>query len=115
MKVTVVNIRSETNSQAERAGVAIHASCIIEGTLYGKPSVQYMPNNSSDYWTLDSGNDWKMFFTEKEPRSFEVRHRYQIDDPKRVNEYSAVNEAVKSLAGWLAYVYDGKVEVDMKG
>ncbi len=59
----------------------------------------YCPNENDDtYWTLDSGNDWKVCFygslssspDSNDPRVFEVRYRYEQGTPKEA-----------ALAGWL--------------
>ena len=51
-------------------------------------------------------------FSDTSINTFEVIHRYQINDRSRSNEYSGVNEAVKSLAGFLAYKLSGTVVVE---
>lgn len=49
----------------------------------------YMPNSGDDsFWTLDTGNDWKVLF--KEDRIIELYHRY-----------SSQNHKVEILANWL--------------
>lgn len=52
----------------------------------------YRPNEDDDYyWTLDSGNNWKVKFLPDEPNCFEVIHRYQC----------AANPFEQALAAWL--------------
>lgn len=108
MKVTV-NCKTSRYAPIARMRALDLASKIIAPWREFPP---YTPNESDDsVWTLDAGNDWKMLFIDD---TFELRHRYQINDRARAHEYSAVNEGVKSLAGWLAYRLDGRVTVDME-
>lgn len=52
----------------------------------------YCPNEHDDtYWTLDSGNDWKVQFGfDPDPCVFNLRYRYEAGTPKEA-----------ALAGWL--------------
>lgn len=77
---------------------------------YKNEGLPYKPNELNDsFWTIDSGNDWKIKFYKEDNSIFEIIHHYQINDNK--TEYSSVNEAVKSLAGLLAYRLNGTVEI----
>ena len=118
MKVLVTTKSQFSLSKDEtRRFIATLASSIIEARGDGFPSrtngLPYMPNEGdTSFWTVDSGNDWKIKFSDTSINTFEVIHRYQINDRSRSNEYSGVNEAVKSLAGFLAYKLSGTVVVE---
>lgn len=87
MKFKLKNPRS--NGDRERMMDII--STIIQG-YQDKHFKPYRPNEGDDnYWTLDSGNDWKIHFLTSEPLTFEIRYRYQ----------SKAHPYEEALAGWL--------------
>jgi hypothetical protein len=119
MKVLVTMPKGDLSHPMQRRYIANLASNIVEVSSDGLPNAMhrlpYMPNEGDTlFWTVDSHNDWKIKFKEGDQKTFEVIHRYQINDPSRANEHNSVNEAVKSLAGWLAYRLSGTVYVDME-
>ncbi len=62
----------------------------LAATIEGQAFTPYMPNEGDDsYWTLDSGNNWKVLFFPD--GSFDIRYRYQ----------NATNQREEALAGWL--------------
>ena len=53
----------------------------------------YKPNANDDtFWTLDTGNNWKVQFFPEQPNLFELRFRYQCP----TQQYE------EALAAWLA-------------
>lgn len=83
--------RYKLNTSENREGMAKYISSIIER---GKrcDSLPYKPNENDDYfWTLDSGNDWKVKFFEDSLLSFEIVHRYNNQ------------KATYALSLWIAY------------
>ena len=100
----------------KREFIATLASAIVEANgdklAYKNEEIPYKPNEwDNSFWTIDAGNDWKIKFFEDNDNVFEIIHRYQIND-KNNTQYSAVNEAVKSLAGFLAYRLSGKLVIE---
>jgi hypothetical protein len=66
-------------STKERASLATQLSLMIEGRPV--TGIPFMPNDGDTvFWTLDSGNDWKLRFSEKEPNVFEVWDRYHYGE-----------------------------------
>lgn len=62
-----------------RTELARCLSQLIEGKAVR--GIPYMPNDGDTlFWTLDSGNDWKLKFFEKEPNVFEVYQRYHAGE-----------------------------------
>lgn len=59
----------------------------------------YVMNGSTTVleWVLDAGNDWFMFFEQSDATSVRIRHRY------------GDRKGLESLAGWLAYRWEGTV------
>jgi len=77
-------------TQADRKRLIDFLSITIEGRCGGFQP--YKPNENDDtFWTLDSGNDWKVKFFPDEPSCFELRYRYQC----------AANPYEEVLAAWL--------------
>lgn len=65
----------------------------ISGLIEGNRSVfePYRPNEYDwDFWTLDSGNDWKIKFYEN--NTFEIWYRYDKDC-----------EIARKLVNWLTF------------
>lgn len=60
--------------------------------------VPYRPNGDRDdtFWTLDSGNDWKVVFYPDQPNLFRLTYRYN----------HPTNDHEAALAGWLVARYD---------
>ena len=115
MKV-IVTVKHGSIDDIERRRIAVLASRIIEASadrlIVTDGPLPYMPNEGkTSFWTIDQGNDWKIKFGDEFTASFEVIHRYQLHDVDRRGEYNAVNEAVKSLAGLLAYRLRGSVNI----
>lgn len=109
-----VIVQTKISTKDNRELIVNLASEMVEArglkNSYKNEGIPYKPNEWDDsFWTIDAGNDWKIKFHDE--HSFEVIHRYQINDKTRT-EYSAVNEAVKSLAGLLAYKLNGKVIIE---
>lgn len=109
-----VLVKTKFNVTEKREFIATLASAMVEASgeksPYKREGLPYKPNDWDDsFWTIDSGNDWKIKFYSEDKSIFEIIHRYQINDNR--TEYSSVNEAVKSLAGLLAYRLSGKVEI----
>ncbi len=60
----------------------------------------YKPNEDDDrYWTIDSGNDWKVKFFVLHPNRVQIRYRY--NHPSRDLE--------TPLAGWIIARWGGKI------
>ena len=58
----------------------------------------YMPNEGDDtFWTVDSGNNWKIKFFPEEPCHLEIIHRYNA------------NDGIAALAAWVVYLTSGKI------
>lgn len=111
MKV-LVKTKFSLSKQREMVATMAHAMVDARGDKlsFGNVGIPYKPNDWDDsFWTIDAGNDWKIKFYSEDNSIFEIIHRYQINDNR--TEYSSVNEAVKSLAGLLAYRLSGKVEI----
>lgn len=73
-------------------------SYTIEGEQIN--GVPYMPtDNDGMYWTLDSGNNWKLKFSEHDSTLFEIYHRYQCPEKG--------NDMVERLVKWLEYRITG--------
>ncbi len=71
-----------------RTELAAYLSHLIEGQA--RRGVPFMPNDGDTlFWTLDSGNDWKLKFHESEPNVFEVYQRYHAGE--------------EEFGRWLAY------------
>lgn len=109
-----VIVQTKISTKDNRELIVNLASEIVEArglkNSYKNEGIPYKPNEWDDsFWTIDAGNDWKIKFHDE--HSFEVIHRYQINDKTRT-EYSAVNEGVKGLANLLAYKLNGKVIVE---
>lgn len=109
-----VIVKTKISTKEYREVIVNLASEIVEArgqkNSYKNEGIPYKPNEWDDsFWTIDSGNDWKIKFHDEQ--SFEVIHRYQINDKTRT-DYSSVNEAVKSLAGLLAYKLNGMVFIE---
>lgn len=110
-----VIVQTKISTKEYRELIVNLASEIVESTGQKKAykydeGIPYKPNEWDDsFWTIDAGNDWKIKFHDE--HSFEVIHRYQINDKTRT-EYSSVNEGVKGLANLLAYKLNGKVIVE---
>ena len=73
-----------------RINFARFLSLIIDADKDFSP---YMPNQNDDtFWTLDSGNDWKIVFNERDGfETFRLFYRYNAGYP----EYE------RALFGWL--------------
>lgn len=114
--IVTVTVKYGPIDDIERRRIAVLASRIIEVSA-SRPieldgPLPYMPNEGkTSFWTLDQGNDWKIKFSDEFTANFEIIHRYQLHDVDRRGEYNAVNEAVKSLAGLLAYRLRGSVNI----
>jgi hypothetical protein len=115
MKVTVSVPRHVSSIPDVHRYIATLASRMLEArgdNSFPRSDVPYTPNDGDPtFWTLDAGNDWKVQFPEGTVSSFEVWHRYQLNDEARKDEPNAVNDAVKALAGLLAYRLGGTVTV----
>lgn len=60
----------------------------------------YKPNEDDDhYWTIDSGNDWKVTFFPDHPTRVHIRYRYN-----RLNR-----DMETPLAGWIMARWGGKI------
>lgn len=58
----------------ERKRIINFVSTTIEGR---KDFIPYKPNEHDDrFWTLDSGNDWKILFYDDKPDQFRITYRY---------------------------------------
>jgi len=76
--------------EKDRIDFAILISNMLEWPQYKESSgCPYRPNPSDFYyWTLDSGNNWKVKFYE-DNQTIEIYHRYQME------------KEVKCLCDWL--------------
>jgi hypothetical protein len=89
-------VRSYSDVSEMRARVAEMVTNIIDGRA--ENGVPYRPNGRDDtYWTVDSGNDWKIKFDEQEIGTFELIFRYSDKEGK----------LTESLARWIAYKLGG--------
>jgi hypothetical protein len=86
--------RDNYSTPEARKRLVIFLSHTIEGRAYPDNSfAPYKPNETDDmFWTLDSGNNWKVKFHADEPQVFEIIYRYQC----------AGNPYEEALAAWLA-------------
>ncbi len=84
-------LKPQFTTGTERKQFVKILSHIIEADSSFEP---YPPIKSDDfYWTLDSGNNWKVTFYEYNPSRFSVNYRYQCNAVK----------AEESLGEWLKY------------
>ena len=82
----------------ERKAIAEIVSGTIEAGRYKDCFVPYMPmDHDSFFWTVDTGNDWKVKFSEENLTDFEIFHRYNN------------NEVVKGLSTWIAFRLGHKI------
>ena len=59
----------------------------------------YKPNAHNDtYWTVDSGNDWKVRFPQDATASFELVHRYSRSPEVQVS--------MQAVAPWLSHIFN---------
>lgn len=80
----------------QRVDIAKIVSRITSGSADSQ--LPYKPNLHDDsFWTLDSGNDWKLKFLD-DGVSIEIRHRYFDTDMTEI------------LSKWIAYRTNGKFE-----
>jgi hypothetical protein len=94
MKIRIKASRCKTAEDRQR--IAVDLSRMFGVEPY--PGIPYKPNeHDSHFWTLDGGNDWKVYFHEEDPGLFEIRHRYQK------------TEAVEAITKWAAYRLIGEV------
>ena len=85
-------IKSNLSTAEAKASLVALLSMNIGGHEYIDGFRPYQPNKTDDnYWTLDSGNDWKAKFFPEKPKQIEIRYRYQC----KGNHYE------EALAGWL--------------
>ena len=71
------------------------AESIARFLNYDKDFKPYCPNEHDDfYWTIDSGNDWKIQFLKDQPHRLQIRYRYQNADR---------NPHEEALIPWLVY------------
>lgn len=90
MKLKLKN--ADFESEWNRVQFANQLSCHVEGAGPEAGFRPYCPNeNDTWFWTIDSGNDWKVKFFEDDPNAFEIIYRYQC----------AANQFEEALAGWL--------------
>lgn len=70
-----LELKTHHDTPERREALARALSALIEGRIL--PDVPYKPNEHDDFfWTLDSGNDWKLKFNEQNTSRFEVYYRY---------------------------------------
>lgn len=63
------------NSLGKRLDLACMLHLFIEGRAIS--GIPYNPNEAdTHFWTLDSGNDWKLRFFNDQPDTIEVSYRY---------------------------------------
>jgi hypothetical protein len=87
-----LKIKQDLSSVRQRAILVELLSATIEGRGPTGAFSPYKPNEADDsYWTLDSGNNWKVKFIPGEFGVFEIIYRYQC----------AGNPFEQALAGWL--------------
>jgi hypothetical protein len=91
-----VIMRNPVKEGDERKQIAVFVSNTVDAGM-NRGFVPYMPNERNDFWTVDTGNDWKLQFDEKDPRKFRVWHRYNNI------------EAERAICGWLAFRLGGQV------
>lgn len=89
MKLTA---KTEFSTPEARKRFVEFLSTTIEGRKGNGEFEPYKPNEHDDtFWTLDSGNNWKIKFFRETPDVFELIYRYQCKE----NSYE------EALAGWL--------------
>ena len=69
---------------------------LLSRLIAGRESdhVPYLPNEHNDYfWTLDTGNDWKVKFFPGDDEKFAITYRYE----------GTSNTAEERFAGWLEH------------
>lgn len=69
--------RNEYKTEESRKEMAVFLTALMEGN-FNSSFRPYMPNKGdSTYWTIDSGNDWKVQFFDDDVTKFGIRYRYQ--------------------------------------
>lgn len=90
-----VRLREPVEGKEKRQEIASLISGTIEAGRYRDTFVPYMPmEHDSSFWTLDTGNDWKLKF-EEDKTVFEIFHRYHDE------------MATEGLVKWIAYRLGG--------
>lgn len=59
----------------------------------------HMPNDKSDFWSVDSNNDWWLGFDNEDKTIFTIAYRYE-------NEGNSFKGRELNLANWLKIVFD---------
>lgn len=94
MKIRINPSRCKT--EEDRQKIAIFLSRMFGVETY--PGIPYKPSEHDSYfWTLDAGNDWKVYFSKEDPGLFEIIHRYQKE------------EAIEGFTKWAAYRITGEI------
>lgn len=73
------------------------ASCVVSAGGRAFEPYQMNASTSDKEWVIDANNDWFLIFDLDDTSMVRIRHR------------NGDQGALKSLAGWLAYRWHGKV------
>jgi hypothetical protein len=94
-------IRTEGAYSFKKAETREQFLTVVAGILSAgqRAFVPYKMNGTTTdlQWVVDAGNDWFLFFDEKDSGLVRIRHRY------------GDRQGLESLAGWLAYRWRGTV------
>ena len=88
------NLRTSSEPVDKRSLTRQELAEMVSRTVEGERSTElpYRPNEWTDTgWVVDSGNDWRVFFSEEHPHRMSIAHRYHNF------------EAEQGLAQWIAY------------
>jgi hypothetical protein len=74
----ILKTKQDLSSDTARKAMAKYLSCIVDGN--DDKQLPYMPNEGdTTFWTVDSGNDWKVCFFPDDPHVFGIKYRYQCE------------------------------------
>lgn len=90
--MTVLESKHDFSSAEARKEFAEYLARLLESTSPESTFQPFRPNDHDDtYWTIDSGNNWKVQFFPEQPNRFGIVYRYQCE----------ANPFEEALAGWL--------------
>lgn len=89
--------KDSCNTEAKRKAIAETVSKMFGTDKY--PGIPYKPNeHDSTFWTVDAGNDWKIYFRPDAPDSISIVYRYAG---------RGTREIADSFTRWVAYRLGG--------
>ena len=100
-----INISEEKHLSHNRLKIANLVTSLVNNSLRGRYSFEfepYQPNGiNSTMWVVDSGNDWRISFSNENLKYISIFHRYNNKIAER------------AISEWVAYVLNGKVVEDL--